>query len=299
MSDYRYEKGGGRGHSIMVLVKKSKMEKILIRLMKRHLENLKTIQIQRSKRLKELTKFSDVNLEYGAVRGDVIYYKAKYPGEEKSKYLGTESNMIVRRIQEERFFRKSLEIITADIFLIEAFLNKYEPVSFQNINSKIPRIYRNAYAARSKSKSRIAEAWKSSMEEYKRGFPVIRPEELIHETVEEGVMTRSKSEALIYNYLYENGYIFIYELPLEGPNRRFYPDFAILSEIDYKTVIRIEHQGMMSDPTYKDNAEAREFDYWQNGFLPGKDVYFTYDNNRGGFELEPLIEILSSRVRPD
>lgn len=266
--------------------------------MKRHLENLRTIQTQRAKRLKELTKYSDVQLRYGAIRGDVIYYKGQYPGEKKPRYLGNQSNMIVRRIQEERFCRKSLEIIKEDIVLLEDFLKKYESVAFHHINSKIPKIYRNAYAAKSKSKSRIAQSWKSGMEEYKRGFPVIRPEELIHETVEEGVMTRSKSEALIYNYLYENGYIFIYELPLEGPYRRFYPDFTILSEIDYKTVIRIEHQGMMSDPSYKDNAEAREFDYWQNGFLPSKDVYFTFDNNKGGFELEPIIEILSSRVRP-
>ena len=111
-------------------------------------------------------------------------------------------------------------------------------------------------------------------------------------------MVRSKSEALIYNFLLEAGYTFVYELPVKGSYRTFFPDFTILSEIDFKTEIRIEHQGMYSKNDYRDRSEAREYDYWSNGFLPSRDVYFTFDDNRGGFDIGPIIEILKSRVRP-
>ena len=89
----------------------------------------------------------------------------------------------------------------------------------------------------------------------------------------------------------------MYELPLKGPNRTFYPDFTILSEIDYKTEVRIEHQGMYDKDDYRDRSEAREYDYWSNGFLPARDVYFTFDDNKGGFDIGPILEILKSRVR--
>ena len=111
-------------------------------------------------------------------------------------------------------------------------------------------------------------------------------------------MVRSKSEALIYNFLLEAGYTFVYELPLKGTHRTFFPDFTILSEIDYKTEIRIEHQGMYGKDDYRDRSEAREYDYWSNGFLPGRDVYFTFDDNKGGCDIGPIAEILKSRVRP-
>ena len=54
----------------------------------------------------------------------------------------------------------------------------------------------------------------------------------------------------------------------------------------------------MSDPKYKDDSEVREYDYWKNGMLPNRDVYFTYDDNRGGFDIGPIIDILRLRVRP-
>jgi hypothetical protein len=135
------------------------------------------------------------------------------------------------------------------------------------------------------------------MEKEKKKYPVYKPEELKHRTID-GSYVRSKSEALIYNALIDAGYTFVYELPLEGKTRLFYPDFTILSEIDYKTEIRIEHHGMMDNLGYKDSAEAREYDYWYNGFLPNRDVYFTYDDNHGNFDMYPITEILRSRVRP-
>ena len=49
---------------------------------------------------------------------------------------------------------------------------------------------------------------------------------------------------------------------------------------------------------YRDRSETREYDYWSNGFLPGRDVYFTFDDNKGRLDIGPIVEILKSRVRP-
>lgn len=268
-----------------------------IKVMHRHLNDLKVLSTNCDQKLSEFAKYSHALLKYAKKTKNAVYYKGRFPGDEKFRYLGGRSNQIDRNIQAQRFYREFIEIIDRDIALIEDFLAQYEPVDFSNVNSKLPGVYRNSYAASASSVERKALEWKAKMEKYKASKPIIRPEELTQPTID-GKYVRSKAEALIYNYLYEAGYTFVYELPIEGETRLFYPDFTILSEIDFKSVTRIEHHGMLGDPGYRDNAEAREADYWENGFLPNRDVYFTYDDNKGVLDMRPIIEILESKVRP-
>ncbi len=273
------------------------MEKHLLRSAHRFLDELKNMDAKRSARLCELEEYSDLQLKIATVKNGIPYYSFKKRGEKKFAYLGNQSNLTVRRIHEARFIRKSLDIIRKDIDLLETFLRNYESVEFQHVNSQLPKRYWNLRAESAIVRKKKAREWKDKMEKYKLQFPPYRPEELIHTTID-GTKVRSKSEALIYNMLFEAGYTFVYELPLKGKTRTFYPDFTILSEIDYKTVIRIEHQGKMGDDEYRQRSEAREYDYWNNGFLPNRDVYFTYDDCKGGFDITPIVEILCSRVRP-
>ena len=229
-------------------------------------------------------------------RKNKTYYGARKSGGEKTRYIGAESKPEVCMIRESRYLSRSLEAIERDIQLIENFLAKYESISFTSISEKLPKTYRsNNY--RSNIRNMAAKKWKLQAEAYKATFDPFKPEELTQRTID-GTMVRSKSEALIYNYLLEAGYTFVYELPLKGPGRTFYTDFTVLSEIDYKTEVRIEHQGMYGKNDYRDRSEAREYDYWSNGFLPSRDVYFTFDDNKGGFDIGPIAEILKSRVRP-
>lgn len=273
------------------------MEDNMLIMMNRHLDELKRIRDRSSKRLIAISEYSDWTLKQGATVNGVTYYNAIRPGSKQRIYLGNQSKESVIRIQESRYLGELVKTVNRDIDLIEQFLEFYESVHFVNINEKLPKVYRNNKALSARDKKRVAASWKSRKEKEKAKYPIYRPEELKQPTID-GNYVRSKSEAMIYNYLLEHGYTFVYELPLEGKTRLFYPDFTILSEIDYKTEIRIEHHGMMGDDGYRQNAEAREYDYWYNGYLPGRDVYYTYDDNRGVFDIMPIAEILNSRVRP-
>lgn len=273
------------------------MEDILIREMNAYLAELKRLQVVRTRRYKEVQHLSDRRLKKNKTLGEHIYYNVIKKGEKKPSYAGTGDSETVRRIQEQRFLRKMLDAIRDDIDLIENFLKNYKSINIDSITNELPLVYQNKHTKAAGSRSNKAREWKQKMEEYKATFPVYKPEELIHETLD-GTFVRSKSELAIYNYLFQHGYTFVYELPLNGRTRKFFPDFTILSEIDYKTQVRIEHQGMMSDDEYKESAEVREYDYWYNGYLPNRDVYFTYDDNKGGFDMKPIIYILDSRVRP-
>ena len=269
----------------------------LIKAMHIQLKDLKALSANCDQKLSEFAKYSHALLKYAKKTDKAVYYKVRFPGDEKFKYLGGRSNQTVRNIQAHRFYREFIEVIDRDIALIEDFLGQFEPFNFSDINSKLPNVYRNSYAESATSGKRKALEWKTKKEKYKANKPIIRPEELTQPTID-GKYVRSKAEALIYNYLYEAGYTFVYELPLEGTTRLFYPDFTILSEIDFKSETRIEHHGMLGDMGYRKNAEDREADYWENGFLPNRDVYFTYDDNKGVLDMSPIIEILEMHVRP-
>ena len=247
-------------------------------------------------RLSELSEYSQMILKTISRRHGNSYYGVYKAGENTVRYLGNDSNPEVGLIRESRYLTESIKTIEFDISLIDDFLAKYESTSFDSINIKLPKTYRSN-SFRTDIRNKVAKKWKEQAEGYKATFAPFKPEELIHRTID-GTMVRSKSEALIYNYLLEAGYTFVYELPIKGKDRTFYPDFTVLSEIDYKTEIRIEHQGMYGRNDYRNRSEAREYDYWSNGFLPARDVYFTFDDNRGGFDIGPIVEILKSRVRP-
>lgn len=271
------------------------MENKLLLDIRNYLAQLKTIRNNQQVRLRELSDYSQLVLKPLCKRNNHVYYGVCKFGDKRVRYLGNESKMEVDLIRESRYLAKSIETIERNIKLIEVFLAKYESISFGSINMRLPKAYRSG-SFRADIRDKAAKKWKQKAEAYKATFESYRPEELTQTTID-GSLVRSKSEALIYNYLLEAGYTFVYELPLKGPHRTFYPDFTILSEIDYKTEVRIEHQGMYEKNDYRERSESREYDYWSNGFLPARDVYFTFDDNKGGFDIGPILEILKTRVR--
>lgn len=273
------------------------MENIMLKNIRTYLSELKRIEELRQNRYNELQEYTGYSLIPGKVKNGITYYNYRKRAAGKVEYAGSQKAPLVINIQQARYLKKSLDIIQKDIALIESFLEKYESISFHHVSSQLPKAYRNVKASNGRTKKKLANSWKKRMEIEKAKYPIIRPEELTQPTID-GNKVRSRGEALIYNYLYEAGYTFVYELPIEGKTRTFYPDFTILSEIDYRSVIRIEHQGMMNDSKYKDKSETREYDYWKNGLLPNRDVYFTYDDNMGNFDIGPIIDILTFKVRP-
>lgn len=268
------------------------MENNMLKAIRQYKSELERILTARQNRLSQIREYADWGLEISYEP----YYRILKPDGTKPTYAGNQAKEAVRRIQEARFIAKSLEIMKKDLDLIDNFLKRYESTDFEHINSKLPKTYRNKLAGNFASKKQQAQKWKKKMEAEKAKFEIVKPEDLDQPTID-GNFVRSKSEALIYNYLYEAGYTFVYELPISTQSRTFYPDFTILSEIDYKTVIRIEHCGMLEVEWYRDNAFEREYEYWNEGYLPNRDVYFTYDDNRGKLDMSPIIEILYSRVR--
>ena len=216
----------------------------------------------------------------------------------RSKYAGDPSNEAVMRIREVRHLKKSLSVLKKNIKLLKKVSENLEEIDAEHINSLLPAIYRASELHQAMPADARAAAWKRKAEAYKATFEPYRPEELTVPT-DDGNYVRSKSEALIYNFLLKMGVTFVYELPLKTKVRTFYPDFTILSEIDYCTEIIIEHQGMMAYEEYRERFKKRVYDYLRAGYVQGINIFYTFDFKDGGVDTSPVLDIIRLKIRPE
>ena len=267
-----------------------------------YLKEIRSRCSNESRRLDQLKEYSNQRLRLTHDRTGKEYYYTYIPEKKCYKYLGNRDNDDVIKIKEAHYLQLSVTELQREIRLIENMLSWCRSVSYEDINNRLNKAYRNAPISHPHNASAIAKEWKESKEDYKRSIPPYKPEELIHKT-RDGTYVRSKGEALIYNYLLELGVTFVYEYPLSVrlgyKESRLWPDFMILSEIDYKTVIYIEHQGMMNDSQYRERFKEKVYRYWINNYLPERDVFFTFDMPNGGFDDTPIRSIIQRYIRPE
>lgn len=102
------------------------------------------------------------------------------------------------------------------------------------------------------------------------------PENLKYET-RQGRRVRSKSEVFWNDALMDAAAVFRYENALTLKSGKvIYPDFTVLHPTDRRLVF-IEHFGRMDDPKYAMNSMRRLQEYAENGYIPGRDVFFTME----------------------
>lgn len=219
------------------------------------------------------------------------YYYLRQRGVKGKRYLGNMSNKNVIAIQEARFYSELLHAIDTDISLLESLSTGYILTDREVINNRLPQVYRNPNLSVIAPIDHDAAEWKRRKEAEKATHPVFRPEDLKHTAID-GTKMRSLSEVLIANYLISLGITFVYELPLIHHGKRIYPDFTILSPIDNKTEIIIEHQGAMDSENYQAKFIRTLLFYLQTELVPNKDVFFTFNHLNRNPDLKQIDSIL-------
>lgn len=253
------------------------------------------------KELSRLKEFTSMRLQVKKHSNGHNYYSVLDPGTGSYRYLGTEENENVAKIKIAHYLDRSLYETKRELLLVDKLLKNSRCTDYENINSLLAQAYRGARISHPGTASDTANEWLKTMNERKGMYPPFKPEGLIHST-NDGNKTRSKGEALIYNYLLDIGVSFIYELPLEirfnNKDALLLPDFTILSEIDFKSIIYVEHQGMMNDYQYRSKFNDSVYKYWLNDLIPDRDVFFTFDLPNGAYDDTALRSIINRFVRP-
>lgn len=137
---------------------------------------------------------------------------------------------------------------------------------------------------------RNTNLFKYSVRESKVDVPHI--EGLIHKTLKDGLLVRSKSEVIIANMLYEANIDFEYEKFLEENGKRFLPDFTF--EDAAGDPIIWEHLGMLSNPAYKESWDKKLAFYKSIGFEEGTNLFTTIDHENGSIDSDEIREVLET-----
>lgn len=269
------------------------MSKTLLFETKSVLSELRDLKRNAAKQSQALSDFDAVTMTYSCRKGSSkkqYYVKAKRaPG--KRNYLGTEKSATVKNIQAARYYKELLQVVERDIKLLESIEQNYIIPDHNTINNLLPKVYRNEVLPAILHTTPAATEWKRQKEAEKAMYEPYRPEDLIH-TAKDGTKMRSLSETLIANYLLSLGITFVYELPLTSNGRRIWPDFTILSPVDNKTVIIIEHQGAMDSEKYQAKFIRTILFYLSTELVPNKDVFFTFNHLDRHLDLRQLDYIL-------
>ena len=269
------------------------------------LYTLQKTKLTQETRLQELSEYEGLSLKYYQPANGKRYYSVTKgqgnDGVRRYRYVGSDSKDTVRFVKELRHLKKSLKILNKDIRLLSLVQSGLEDFGSDAIDKILPGMYRGAtLIAPSPMDPRLA-LWKQKAEARKAADiaanGVFHPEELVHPT-KDGTMVRSKGEALIYNRLLDLGVTFVYELPVRIGHRKRYPDFTLLSEVDFKTEILIEHQGMMDLPAYRDRFRDRVYDYLCAGYISCVNIFYTFDGVNGSTDTETIVDIVNLRIRP-
>lgn len=124
------------------------------------------------------------------------------------------------------------------------------------------------------------------------------PGKHIHET-RSGLLVRSKSEVIIANALSGYGIPFHYEEQFPYPNENgdfYYPDFTIPFPDGERLLW--EHLGLLSDLSYCIHNAQKLHTYQQHGFLIGKNLILTQDDNRGSCGSAFIYRIIERDILP-
>ena len=233
-------------------------------------------------------------------RSGLTYYDVIRKGSNRKAYLGGENHEQVLNIKRLRYATKALAIFDHDIDLLESLIREYIEPDYNTINNLLPTTYQTDIRSQAHSDAGMPQEaieWKRRLEEEKAKYPPYNPEQLKHPALD-GTMMRSKSEVIIANILLLAGIPFVYEAPLFINGKNVLPDFTILSLIDLKTEIIIEHQGMVFVDEYADKFIRSLKAYLQSDWVPNKNLFFTFDNARETLDPEQVLSILRKHVSP-
>lgn len=231
---------------------------------------------------RELARLPEGKLKMVASKGKQYYCRI---GNGARIYIGDSEKGEVRALKKRRFLETALKNIRANQILMKNYLDQYCSVNPADIMKSLPKTYQSEETF-GLADFMDAEKWEAAP--YDRSDK--RPEHLSHKTIK-GDMVRSKSEAIIANILYNMKIPYHYEEKLWLGRELVVPDFkiAVRSESRFKL---LEHCGMMGKSGYRNDFRWKLEHYLMEGYLPWRDVFFTFDDKNGNIDTAAISDMI-------
>lgn len=232
----------------------------------------------------ELKRLPKGKLYISDVKGNSYFYMRR---DGRKHYLGKEARKEIEQLQQRRLLESAVKNIDANIPLMEKFVVDYKETGLENLLKNMPK----AYQMKSSNAAPFAdfinvEEWEK--QPYNRNAR--HKEELRHKTLK-GDFVRSKSEVILANILTSRNIAYHYEEIEKINGVLVAPDFKIAVESESKFRL-LEHCGMIGDENYRNTFLWKLRNYIEGGYLPWRDVIFTFDDMDGSIDTQSIHKLV-------
>jgi len=221
-------------------------------------------------------------------RTSYYQYKEKGTGKIKRRTIKSEDAAMVAQIKLKLYLSRCLPALRKSVRDTERILDRFEAFDPKQIADSLDDFYTAVPLPLEKiakdPSGDTPSVW-SGLNERQNTF---RPEDLRYQA--EGGMYRSKSEMLIATQLSRFGIPFKYEPELRFESFRFYPDFAVLNQVENE-VVYWEHIGLLDKDEYRRALDRKISTYYFHGIRPGDNLILSCDG-----EGHPLSALKIERI---
>ena len=248
---------------------------------------LKQIHVTRKKCLERISELPKGTLRM-EVRHGKSYYRTRREG--KSIFLKADDAQFIDLLKERKRLETKVKIIDSNIRALKNLCENYCPYSTEYIEKILPESYRSNATKEKKIAGKYSspEEWESAS--YKQKDWNINYKKPGHVTLK-GERVRSKSELIIANMLYTMEIPYHYEEEMIIGGVKIAPDFKIYVRSKNRFVI-LEHFGRMFDSGYQAEYGSKVGLYISNGYMPGRNLFMTYDDKDGNLDTKQIEEMI-------
>ena len=208
-------------------------------------------------------------------RGKSIQYYHKHDHScPEGTYLKRSQAPLASALAQKDYDCKLIRELKAEIKVLDRILNEYRPERIDNIYSSLHESRKPLVRPARLPDEEFVRRW-INVEYEKKAFEENSPEYY----TAKGERVRSKSEILIADALSRHNIPYRYEYPIQISGiGTVHPDFFCLNARKRQAYVW-EHNGMMSDPEYAENAINRIEKYAQAGYYPGDNLILSFESS--------------------
>ncbi len=247
----------------------------------------------------EIADLPNGSLQSKTCNGKVRFYHYLPSDNKKTPakliYINAQNEGLKTSLARKKFIEMSVDTLEETMELLQPVLDKYVVYDPEAVKQRMPKAYTGIECS---NPSDIIEqnnpsAWAN--EPYEKS--TLWPDALKHKS-QNGVLVRSKSEAMIASQLEYNNIPYRYEQLLEMPDQFFYPDFTILNPEDNQ-IIYWEHFGLMDDEDYGKSVASKLEAYQSVGIFQGNNLITTYETSRRPLDANKVRRIIKAFLLPE
>lgn len=245
-------------------------------------------RMQYLERLKEEKLREIQNAPAGSLRidnhtGKAQYYFRSNRSVRNGKYISRTQEKLIRALAQKEYDERVLKAVNREIVILNSIHRRLKENCAEDIYQLLPGYRQNIVDPIEIPDELFIQDW-NSVEFTGKQFSGNGPELI----TDRGERVRSKSELIIANTLNQESVPYRYEYPIYLQNvGTVYPDFTILNVRLRKEIIW-EHQGMMDDPVYAEQAVMKVQSYILNGYYPGEKLLLTSETRKWPLNMKIL-----------